>query len=316
MKRTVTQQAVTILLATHNGAPHLAAQLDSLLAQTHGDWRLLARDDGSTDRTVEILRTYQAEHPDRMTVVAGKGPQLGARGNFAALMAQADADYLMFCDQDDVWLPDKIERTLAEMQRIELHNGVTTPSMVHTDLAVVDEELRGVSDSLWRFQHSDPVGGKALNRLLVQNTATGCTIMINRALLELSIPVPAEAVMHDWWLALVAAAFGAIGHVAAPTVLYRQHGGNDIGARPFTLRDIVGQVHCRPETRAIISRIERQGAAFLARYGDRLTPAQRKMLEVYARFDSFNGMVRRGYMLRYRFFYTGLLRNLGRLIIG
>ncbi|TWJ33021.1 glycosyltransferase family 2 protein [Geobacter argillaceus] len=307
---------IDILLATYNGSDYLIEQLDSIIGQTFADWRLLARDDGSTDTTPEILRAYQAQLPDRITIVPGEGRSLGARGNFAALMARADGDYLMFCDQDDVWLPDKIEQTLAEMRRLEKSHGETTPLMVHTDLAVVDEALRGVADSLWRFQHSDPVGGKALNRLLVQNTVTGCTVMINRALLELALPIPPEAVMHDWWLALAATAFGVIGHVAVPMVLYRQHGANDIGARPFNVRDIVGQLHCRPETRAIITRLQRQGAAFLERYRDRLTPAQREMLEVYARLDSFNGFLRRWYLLKYRFFYTGIIRNVGRLVIG
>jgi len=307
---------VDILLATYNGSDYLVEQLDSIIAQTFADWRLLVRDDVSTDTTPEILRAYQAKLHDRITIVPGADQNLGASGNFADLMSRADADYLMFCDQDDVWLPDKIERTLTEMRRLEKYCGEMTPLMVHTDLAVVDEKLRIVADSLWRFQYSDPVAGKALNRLLVQNTVTGCTVMINRSLRDVALPIPPEAVMHDWWLALAATTFGAIGHVAVPTVLYRQHAANDVGARPFNVRDIVGNLHCRPETRAIIARIQRQGAAFLDRYREHLTPAQREMLSVYARLDSFNGLVRRWYLLKYRFFYTGLLRNLGRLMIG
>lgn len=312
----MTQQTVTILLATYNGAQYLAPQLDSLLAQTFTDWRLLVRDDGSTDASPTILADYQAKFPDRIAIITGKGQNLGASDNFAFLMAQADAAYLMFCDQDDVWLPDKIEWTMATMRDLEARHGADTPLLVHTDLTVTDGDLVTVAGSLWRFQHSDPVGGATLNRLLVQNTVTGCTVMINRALSDLALPIPAEAVMHDWWLALTASAFGIIGHVSASTVLYRQHGANDVGARPFNLRDIVGQFHCRPETRAIIARIERQGAAFLDRFRDRLTPAQLEMLSVYSRLDSFNGFLRRWYLLKYQFFYTGFIRNVGRLVIG
>jgi len=307
---------VEILLATYNGAHYLQEQLDSLLAQTHANWSLLIRDDGSTDATPTILAGYQKRFPTRIKIVSSEKVNLGACGNFAALLAETDANYLMFCDQDDVWRPDKIERTLAEMHSLEKIYGMTMPLLVHTDLAVADEGLRVVADSLWRSQHSNPVGGKTLNRLLVQNIATGCSVMINRALRVLALPVPPEAVMHDWWLALVAAAFGEIGHVSMPTVLYRQHGANDVGARPFNVRDIVGQLHCRPETRALIARIQFQGGAFLDRYRDRLTPTQREMLEVYAKFDSFNGFLRRWYLLRYRFFYTGIIRNIGRFAIG
>jgi len=307
---------VEILLATYNGAHYLQEQLDSLLAQTYANWCLLIRDDGSTDATPTILAGYQKKFPSRIKIVPNDRVNLGASGNFAALLAEAAADYLMFCDQDDVWHPDKIKRTLAEMRRLEKLHGIAIPMLVHTDLTVVDEALRSVADSLWRLQHSDPIGGKELNRLLVQNVATGCTVMINRALRDLALPVPPEAVMHDWWLALVAAGFGEIGQVTMPTVFYRQHGANDVGARPFNVKDIVGQLQCRPETREIIARIQRQGAAFLDRYSDRLTPAQREMLEVYARFDSFNGLRRRWYLLKYRFFYTGIIRNVGRFVIG
>lgn len=308
--------AVDILLATYNGAQYLAPQLDSILAQTFTGWRLLVRDDGSTDATPAILASYQAKFPNSITILPNEGQTLGASGNFAQLMRLADADYLMFCDQDDVWRPDKTELTLAAMRELEARHGTDTPLLIHTDLSVVGEDLSPVADSLWRFQHSDPVGGTALNRLLVQNAVTGCTVMINRALSDLALPIPAEAVMHDWWLALTASAFGQIGHLPASTVLYRQHGANDVGARPFNLRDIVGQFHCRPETRATIARIQRQGAAFLDRYRDRLTPAQREMLEVYARLDSFNGFLRRWYLLKHQFFYTGFIRNVGRLVIG
>lgn len=307
---------VEILLATYNGAPYLREQLDSLLAQTHANWCLLIRDDCSTDATPSILAGYQKQFPSRVKIIPDDRLSLGASGNFAALLSAADADYLMFCDQDDIWRPDKIELTLVEMRRLEKIHGKSIPLMVHTDLAVVDEGLRDVADSLWQFQHSDPVGGKSLNRLLVQNIATGCTVMINLALRDLALPIPPEAVMHDWWLALVAAAFGEIGQVTMPTVLYRQHGANDVGARQFNLRDIIGQLYCRPETRATIARIQRQGAAFLDRYRQRLTPHQQEMLEIYACLDTFNGLLRRWYFLKYRYFYTGFVRNLGRLVIG
>ncbi len=305
-----------ILLATYNGALHLAAQFDSLLAQTHANWRLMARDDGSADATPAILADYQARFPDRITIVTDDGRRLGACGNFALLMAEADADYLMFCDQDDIWLPEKVERTLAAMRALERQQGAGTPLLVHTDLKVVDEGLQTVADSLWRFQHADPVKGGALNRLLVQNSVTGCTVMINRPLRDLAQPLPAGAVMHDWWLALTAAAFGAIGRVPEATVLYRQHRGNDTGARQWDAGYAGEQLTRLGEQRAVMARLQRQGAAFLDRYRDRLAPAQREMLEAYARLGSCNGLLRRWYLLRYRFFYTGLLRNLGRLVIG
>lgn len=307
---------LTILLATCNGARHLAEQLDSLLAQTVAGWRLLVRDDGSGDATPAILADYQARFPDRITILPDDGRRLGACANFAALMAAADADYLMFCDQDDVWLPEKIERTMAAMRAMEQSCGTGLPLLVHTDLSVTNGWMQVVRPSLWRFQHTDPSLSSHLNRVLVQNYATGCTILFNRAARDLALPVPGAAVMHDWWLLLVAAAFGRVGAINEPLVLYRQHGVNEVGAQGFTLADVVRRFTQPGRAREIIRQVQRQGAAFFDRYRDRLSPPQREMLSVYSRLDSFNGILRRWYLLRYRFFYTGLLRNLGRFIIG
>ncbi len=309
-------RTIAILLATYNGAPHLAAQLDSLLAQTHTDWQLLARDDGSTDDTPLILADYRARYPDRITILPGYGRRLGASANFAALMTSADADYLMFCDQDDVWLPEKIERAMAAMNELAAQHGADLSLLVHTDLAVTDARLQSVEPSLWRYQHTDPAHSTQLNRVLVQNYATGCTMLFNRAARDLALPIPTAAMMHDWWLALVVAAFGQVGFVDTPLVLYRQHGLNDIGAQGFTAGDVLRRFTQWRAAREIIRQVLAQGVAFLERYGERLTPAQREMLSVYARLDSFNGLLRRWYLLKYRFFYTGFARNVGRLVIG
>ncbi len=307
---------VQILLATCNGGRYLAAQLDSIFAQTWNDWQLLVRDDGSVDNTPDILADYRQRYPDKMVMLAADGIRLGACANFARLMAAADADYLLFCDQDDVWLPGKIARTMETMRALERESGAAKPLLVHTDLAVTDASLTVVRPSLWRYQHTRPEYGSCLNRLVVQNYATGCTLMFNRAARDVALPLPLEAQMHDWWLALVAAAFGRVGYLAEPLVLYRQHGLNDVGAQGFTPGNLLKRCRQWGETRAMLCRIQRQAGAFLERYHGRLTPAQREMLGTYSRLDSYNGLRRRWYLLKYRFFYSGLLRNLGRLIIG
>ena len=183
---TTMQRTVTILLATYNGARHLPAQLDSLLSQTFTGWRLLVRDDGSTDATPAILADYSARFPDRITVLPDDGHRLGPSANFAALMAAADADYLMFCDQDDVWLPEKIGRTMAAMRDLEARHGRDLPLLVHTDLTVTDGQLATVAPSLWRYQHTDPALSGRLNRVLVQNYATGCTLLSDPTVIELN----------------------------------------------------------------------------------------------------------------------------------
>lgn len=314
--------AIDILLATCNGAPYLPEQLDSLLAQTCRSWRLLVRDDGSSDGTLEILENYRSRHPDVIMIIPSEGQNLGACGNFSWLLEQADAPYIMFCDQDDVWLPDKIEITLAAMRELERQHGAETPQLVHTDLMVVDERLNRLGDSLWLFQCTEPQRLTKLNRLLMQNFATGCTVMINRALRDLAVPVPAEALMYDWWLALVATAFGRVAAVESPTVLYRQHGRNDTGAARWSFLANVRFFFIRERRQAAIALLdaalasqEGQATAFVDRYEERLPSAEREMLHAFCSLRRRNFIMRRYLTLRYGFFYSNAPRNLGLLLL-
>ena len=224
---------VDILLATYNGARFVQRQIESVLENVQPGWRILIRDDGSADGTVSIVERIAASRPECITVIADGGQRLGASGNFARLLKHADADYVMFCDQDDVWLPSRIEKPLERMRNLEDSLGRDTPILVHTDLAVVDEDLRPLGPSFWRYGRIDPRGGDYLGRLLVRNVVTGCAATINRALVRLASPIPPTAMMHDWWLALVAAGCGRLEYLPEATILYRQHSGNAIGARAW-----------------------------------------------------------------------------------
>lgn len=136
----------------------------------------------------------------------------------------------MFCDHDDVWKPRKVEMTVRRMMELEQANGQDIPLLVHTDLVVADENLKVLSDSMFRSQNLNRKGNR-LNNLLVQNNVTGCTMMVNKALVDMVGPAPKHAVMHDWWMALIAACFGKIGFVRQATILYRQHHANEVGAK-------------------------------------------------------------------------------------
>ncbi|GAD20283.1 glycosyltransferase family 2 protein [Acidovorax sp. MR-S7] len=230
---------VDLLLATYNGARHLGAQLDSLLAQTHQDFRLLVSDDGSTDGTLTLLESYRARFGGRLVLVPNAAPGRGTVRNFENLMQSslrdAQAGWAAFCDQDDIWLPRKIEATLAEMQRLEARAGEGAACVVHSDLVVVDSALNVVHPSFVRHQRFDPANCTA-DALLSINQVTGCAMMVNRALLQTALPLPAAAVMHDWWCALLAGS-GHRSFLDEPLVLYRQHGANQLGAKGRTLRN-------------------------------------------------------------------------------
>jgi glycosyltransferase involved in cell wall biosynthesis len=225
-------------MATYNGEQFLRQQLDSILDQSNRDWQLLIRDDGSDDNTVHIIEEYVGRLSDRIRLVTNNGSRLGASLNFGQLLEQADAEYIMFSDQDDVWLPNKIELTLNAMKAAE-QVYPDRPILIHTDLKVTDSELNIIADSLWSYQKLFPEAGDDLNRIMAQNVVTGCTVMINKKAKTVSIPVPHEAVMYDWWLALNVCRHGKIIYVSIPSVLYRQHSRNRLGAQKARKINIV-----------------------------------------------------------------------------
>lgn len=314
-------EEIDILLSTFNGGRHLAQQLDSVLAQTATGWRLLVRDDGSTDDTPRILEDYAARHPRRIGWIARDPERLGACRSFGRLLQASTARYVMFCDQDDVWLPHKIEITLRAMQDLEARWGAEAPLVVFTDLKVVDEALVERAASFWRLLRLDPLHCRRLNRLVLQSVANGCTMILNAALRERAGPIPAEAAMHDWWVTLVAAAFGRCGHVPEPTVLYRQHGANVSGAerrgplrRALELCQSAARRSAEERRNRALRAAQRQAEAFLRRYESALPEDTRVMLRAFLGYDRRGFLMRRYLALRHGFLYGSALDNVGMLL--
>jgi hypothetical protein len=140
------------------------------------------------------------------------------------------ARYIAFADQDDVWQVDKLDREVDALRAREAAVGSAVPLLVHSDLRVVDEQLRPIHSSFLSFQGLGHNRATPLQTLLTQNFVTGCTTVVNRSLLRAALPLP-DVVMHDWWLALCAAALGEILYCPGATVLYRQHDRNAAGSR-------------------------------------------------------------------------------------
>lgn len=232
----ITSPLVWILLPTYNGARFVGEQIASIQQQSVGRWRLLVRDDGSTDAVRDVVDRI-ARSDARIERLADAPANGGVVANVSALMAAAQqrgAQRVMLADQDDVWLPEKIAVSLDVLEQAERErSGAQRPVLVHTDLAVVDELLRPIASSFLRYQRKRHDAVDPLAPLLVTNFVTGCTVLMNRALLQLAVPIPEAAPMHDWWLALCTAAAGTIRFHPAPTVFYRQHGANTLGRKGF-----------------------------------------------------------------------------------
>ncbi len=210
-------------MAAYNGEKYIAEQIESILSQTVKDWRLIICDDCSQDATAEIIKKYRYKNKDRILLYENEKNSGSSKTNFFSLIKKSDADYIFTCDQDDIWKPDKLEKTLRAFEDKSI------PTLVHTDLTVVDENGKRLSDSMIRSQHID-VRRDKLNQLIVQNIVTGCTMAINRSLADI-LREPDVIPVHDWWIAATASIYGQIKFIDEPTMLYRQHDSNQCGAQ-------------------------------------------------------------------------------------
>lgn len=421
------KKKIAILLATYNGERYLAEQIESIRAQSCTNWHVYMHDDGSSDGTLEILRAYATKEPERFTYVedgcrarsaqdfsdAAEAKAIagvknimnaaiksrGAKGNFFYLLEQVEADYYMFCDQDDVWLPDKIAVTWAKMQEIDRLYPTSTaksceegekrgtegekanlyPAAVFTELRVVDEQKNTICDTMSAYQGLD-CSKISFHRLMIQNVVTGCTMMINRVLRDemlgrrvqstsggIAPPVSAvpkngasasrttpsettssrttprerltseasagfipdydKIIMHDWWGAMIAAAFGWIAFVPEPTILYRQHGANSVGAKAATSMGYLAKRMAKADEVRESLRLTREQAGEFARcfaqaqaYEDlkcsKLDEGCISLAFNYASLGSKNKLSRLGFYIRHDAWKTNLSRNVGLIIFG
>ncbi|MGE6230228.1 glycosyltransferase family 2 protein [Paenibacillus chitinolyticus] len=299
--------SVVVLLSTYNGADYLESQLNSILAQTHSNTSILVRDDGSSDRTLRILNRYETQYDcvRLMPQEDNKGPKLSFGRLLQEGLSGSKANYFMFADQDDIWLPDKIEKSLAKMKQLEKEHE-QRPLLIHTDLKVVNEQQRELNPSFWNYQKLDPAKD-SFPRLLMQNIITGCTVMINRRLAELSLPVHADAIMHDWWIGLAASAFGGIGYVPEPTILYRQHGKNSVGAKRFGMSYIRNKL-LEP---VYLEKNIRQAKAFEEQFSERLSEEKRALLKKFIELENSSFVRGRFSLVKNGFYKIGMARNIG-----
>lgn len=306
-------EQIEVLMATYNGERYVAQQIDSLLAQSFQSFRLVIRDDGSTDNTREVIGAYAARYPERISVCPDHH-NLGVIGNFSTLLEKSQAPYVMLCDQDDVWLPQKIANTLKAFKQLETNYGAETPLLLHTDLVVVDESLAVIAPSF--LEQSRLQTGHNFGRLLVKNNVTGCTAALNRALIRRAIPIPPESLMHDWWLALVGAAFGQVSYMPRREILYRQHAGNVAGQINYNWAYISRKFGAgwRANRRRGILRTIKQAELFRDRYYRNLPANYQRILDAFISMENEGFFKKRINLLRYGLRDASFVRTLGMLI--
>ena len=303
---------VEILLATYNGAQYLREQLESIVNQDYDCWVVRACDDASTDGTYDILKEYQEKYPDKFILTKNERGFGSAKKNFMHLIKNSTCDYVMCCDQDDVWLPKKMSLTLQAMKENEQGE---MPVLVHTDLKVVDSDLNVLSESF--FEHSNFRKEFALNEILVQNFITGCTIMMNRPMVTLMSRVEdcAKILMHDWVASILATSVGKVAFVDTPTMLYRQHGINSVGAKKYGFALFLSKLKEAKMKQSLIDTTV-QAAEIAKLYQDILEKEKYEFIHQYGTLWEKNKVRRIRFYLKNKVLKKGLPRKLCQLIVG
>ncbi|HGA4341088.1 TPA: glycosyltransferase family 2 protein [Streptococcus agalactiae] len=286
---------VNILMATYNGEKFLAQQIESIQKQTFKEWNLLIRDDGSSDKTCDIIRNFTAKDSRIRFINENEHHNLGVIKSFFMLVNYEVADFYFFSDQDDVWLPEKLSVSLEAAK----HKASDVPLLVYTDLKVVNQELNILQDSMIRAQSH--YANTTLLPELTENTVTGGTMMINHALAEKWF-TPNDILMHDWFLALLAASLGEIIYLDLPTQLYRQHDNNVLGARTMDKRFKI----LREGPKSIFTRYwklihdsQKQASLIVDKYGDIMTANDLELIKCFIKIDKQPFMTRLRWLWKY-----------------
>lgn len=266
---------IDILMATYNGAKFLAEQIGSLKKQTISDWRLLIHDDGSTDGTVEIIKEFQNEDP--RIVFIEDNIKFGSAGqNFMHLLKHSTSEFLMFCDQDDIWLENKIQKHLL------IISALNEAAMVYSNGYTFSES--GINKVKFITYHRNNIQ----NSLFLNGGIHGCCTMFNRLLLEkVKFSYPDYVFMHDHFITILAATFGKIYYLDEPLMLYRQHDSNVTGNINTSKISII-RTFLNPENPVVEERHYKANASFFEKYKRYMTKENEILFKEYLRFPKVN----------------------------
>lgn len=303
-----TGSSAELLLATYNSEKYLPELLESLANQTFDDFTLVVSDDGSHDRTRDILASFAPRFRHPMRFLEADRPSGSAMGNFSRLLQASTADYVMLVDHDDRWHSDKVETGLRLVKSVEAVRGQQHPVLAHGDLRVIDGEGSVKNGSFWAMKQIDPQCSQSLRRTLMHASVVGCTTTLNRALVAAATPVPAGAIMHDWWISLIAAAQGSVVFDPVPRIDYRIHGNNVSNPREASARTALSQTNYRAVMQRKIAERARQ-AGLLADRLQPLDPAAAQLAARFARLPDQGFVAKRLSIFRYGFTFPGLWRN-------
>jgi glycosyltransferase involved in cell wall biosynthesis len=307
-------------MSTYNGERWVDVQLATIFAQDYGNWTLTVRDDGSTDSTLSILKAWRDRYPLRVKILDENEPNnVGVPGSFTKLLGQVSSPYFMLAGADDVWYRNKVSSAVNRILTLEEKHGDKAPILAYTDLRMVDGNLHELHRSALKHLGMSPARNPTIGRFCLENTAYGCTVIGNRILAELAIPIPDAGRCEDWWLSLVATAFGATEGYPEISMDWRRHGENH--SKTSSMSSSLMSLLRNPAAhrRSFYSKIEfNEGilAAFLAQYRDRLRRPDRQTIEAFLKLRHCGFWSRRAAILKHRIWYSSWLRMAGLILMA
>lgn len=302
---------VDILLSTYNGETYLEKFLASLKKQNYKDFKLLVRDDGSSDSTLKILHDFTAENCIKTELCHNSGVHLGVVQSYESLLQASSAEYVMFADQDDIWHEDKVSNMLYNIKQAELEYKETA-LLVYSDLTVCNKSGKQLSASFVKYQRISPFRNTAGN-LCIQNNVTGCAMIINGELKnKIKYPFPETVICYDWYLALLAAVSGKIIFIPKQYADYRKHSNNVFGPQKYSLISCLSLlVTGKKSLHGRLVRAQKQTEAFLLQYAKIIPGDQKKVLTHWVEIDRKGKLQKIFTCLQYGLRKNTLLRTLG-----
>lgn len=308
---------IYVIMCTYNGEKYIKEQVQSILDNTVNSWKIFIMDDQSADDTIKIAKEFQRKCPEKIFINCNQN-QRGAIVNFLSHtyeigLQMTNDDFIMLCDQDDIWNPDKIQKTMNGMNELINKFGNDIPLLACTDATVVDDAMNIINQSFHKMNNYN-IHKLDFSHLMMENKVQGCTILLNRSMALMLDRLPRKATMHDGWLALIASAFGKIKYIDEPTMKYRQHGDNIQGSMEY-IKDVKSKFLNLGSQRKIVMSTTGQIEEFLAIYGDMLSNKVQKEAVAFATLPQQNFFARRYSIIKYHMWKSGILRNIGLMLL-
>ena len=242
---------IEILMATYNGEKYISEQIDSIINQTCKNWKLLIRDDGSQDKTLEILEEYE-KRDERINILRDIKGNLGFVKNFEELLKNSSEEFIMFSDQDDYWIENKLENYINELGTLS-EKEQKMPLLIHSNSFVCDENLNVKKKE---FINSKIAAHYKKNSYFFSYSVQGSTALINKELMDIGLPFLKNVTLHDRYFHLLAEFFGKRIFISKSLIKYRQHGGNEIGAKGSIIKKILKKRYFEQSDRELILEIK------------------------------------------------------------